>query len=165
MATPAKKAPAKAPVKAPVKPAAAPEPVELPGETVSATLSESKAKEHGLESAPTLTVKYDFGANLDEAVDLFTADVVYNLFKDAAIIALQAKLRRHLTASIVPNKSGETVALPDDPQTLVDDWKPSVSTGGSRKSAGEKVASLLNKLSPDERAALIAKLQGGADEE
>lgn len=169
MATPAKKAPAKSatPAKAPVRPTkpAAPEPeVEAGTTNVSATLSESKAKELGLDSAPSVTVQYNFGADLDDAVERFGGDVVFGMFKDAATIALQAKLRRAITASVVPNKAGQVTALPDDPQDLVGEWKPAVG-GGPRKSASEKVASLVGKLSPEERAALIAKLSGEDDDE
>lgn len=152
MATPAPKkaVPSKS---APAKPVAkaAPPKAEVAGEAISAKLSTHDQ---------VLTVNYDFGTNLDEAVDKFGAETVFNCFKDAAVIKLQALLRRKLTAALVGDKDGKTTDLPEDVQELVADWKPSAS-GTTRKSAAEKVETIIGKMSEEERAALIAKLQAG----
>lgn len=151
MATPAKK-----PTPAPVKAASAAKPNgqdRAPGDlTVSAKLSDHDQ---------TVAVNYNFGADLDEMSELFTPEVVYNKALDAMVIDLQAKLRRHLRAALVADKEGKTTALPKDLQTLVADWKPSAGRT-ERKSAAEKVAGLVGKLSAEDRAALIARLKAEA---
>ena len=38
-------------------------------------------------------VQYDFGTDLDEAVELFGAEVVFSRYKSAAVIDLQAYMR------------------------------------------------------------------------
>ena len=66
------------------------------------------------------------------------------------MVDLQALMRRHL--------GGEKPKTASEIQTLVDDWKPGVSSR-KRRSTKEKAEELIGQMSPEERAALIAQLQ------
>jgi hypothetical protein len=146
--------PAPAPVKpvAKVAPKAAPvvEEEKTPGElTVSAKLSDHDN---------VLSITYQFGANLADMSELFGEDVVFNKALDSMVIDAQSKLRRHLRAALVGDKDGKKTPLPEDVQSLFDDWKPSAGHA-ERKSAAEKVQTLVGKLSAEERADLIERLR------
>lgn len=105
------------------------------------------------ENAPSASVTYDFGDNLDEAVTLFGADVVYARFKAASVVDLQALIRRHLDSD-TPKSAAEI-------QELAAAWKPGVQTK-KRKSAGEKIQDLLGDMSEADRAALLESLMKSA---
>ena len=74
--------------------------------------------------------------------------IVASAAKGAIVIALQAFIRRHI-------EKGTPHA---DIQKEVNSWKPDVRTV-TKQSAFEKAASSLDKLSPEERKQLLAKLQ------
>lgn len=116
------------------------------------TVQKISAKNGTEETSPSAEVTYDFGDNLEEAVALFGADVVFSRFKAAAIVDLQALIRRHL--------DGETPKSEAEIQALVDEWKPGVTTR-KRKSTKEKAEELLSGLSEDDRKKLLESLLSG----
>ena len=140
---------------------------KTPGvQVVSAKLSEGTMKDKfGGKPSPVVSVEYNFGATLDESVELFGEQIVHSKFVDSAVIDLQSTLRRAITASLMTkNAKGEAVTpkpLPKDSQSLVAEWKPSAGHA-ERKSAAEKVTTLVGKLTAEERADLIARLKAGA---
>lgn len=160
---------AAAPSKAPVKAA----PAKSNGEdkepgviVVSARLSDATMKDkYDGRPSPVISVEYNFGTNLDEAAELFTPEVVFNKFVDSGVIDLQSKLRRHIEASLkTVDAKGNKITptpLPKDPQELVADWKPAAGNK-ERKSAAEKVSTLVGKLTEQERKELIERLRSGA---
>jgi Mg/Co/Ni transporter MgtE len=77
-------------------------------------------------------VNFDMPADLDAA--------------GAYVISLQALARRHI------EKSDEEI------QQLVTDWNPNERSPAVKQSAFERASSALSKLSPEEKAALLAKL-------
>lgn len=105
------------------------------------------------DNSPSATVNFDFGDNLDEAVTLFGADVVYSRFKAAAVVDLQALIRRHL--------DGETPKTEAEIQALVTEWRPGVTTR-KRKSTKEKAEELFATLSEADKAALLEQLMSQA---
>lgn len=108
------------------------------------------------DDAPSATVTYDFGDNLEEAVEKFGADVVFARFKNAATVDLQALIRRHLdTAPDAPKKTAAEI------QELATAWKPGVVTR-KRKSASEKFEELFGQLSETDRQAMLEKLLASA---
>lgn len=117
------------------------------------TATTVSAKVGNEENAPSAQVTYDFGDNLDEAVGLFGADVVYARFRSAATVDLQALIRRHLDS--------DTPKTVPEIQELATAWKPGVQTK-KRKSASEKIADLLGEMSETDRANLLASLQEAA---
>jgi hypothetical protein len=111
------------------------------------------------ENSPAATVSYDFGDNLDEAVELFGEEVVFMRFKSAATIDLQALIRRHLGAK---DKEGKpTPKSEEDIQKLAAEWTPGVQTR-KRKTDKQKAEELLSKLPAAQLAELLASLQNGA---
>ena len=87
-------------------------------------------------------IEYDFGENVDEAVEKFGEEIVFAHFKGSAVIALQGRMRSLL-------KAGKNVV------EELKEWKPGIRTPG--KSKVEKADELLAGLSEEEKAALLAK--------
>lgn len=138
-----------APVKPAPKPVAPPPPPEKEAgvRTVSARLSKEKDPDQR-----TVSIDYNFGSNIDEAVEIFGADVVYQKAIDALVIDCQANIRRRIA-------KGET---DEQIETALASWKPTLGSSGPRKSHAEKVSDMLGKLSAEERAAVLAQLKAGA---
>lgn len=109
------------------------------------------------EDAPSATVEYEMGGDLDTAIELFGPEVVYKRFAAAVIIDIQAMIRRLL------NRTGEdkspNPASQEEIQGVLDAWKPGVQK--ARKSAAEKTEDLFSQLSEEDKAALLSKLSGG----
>ncbi len=112
-------------------------------QTVSATITLED------ETKVTHEVQYDFGDNLKEIIAKFGEDVVYQRFKAAVVVDLQAVVRR-LTGSKEP-KIGDAL------QAAVNEWKPGVAK--VRKSKTEKALDLLNDMDPDEFAAFLKEVK------
>lgn len=117
------------------------------------TAQKITARDGNEDSSPSATVEFDFGDNLGEATELFGDDVVYSRFKAAAVVDLQALIRRHL--------GGEKPKSEAEIQELVSQWKPGISKR-VRKSTKEKAEELISQMSDAEKAALLAQLQGDA---
>ena len=98
--------------------------------------------------APPVTVDFDIPAGLKAKAEKWGDAVVDAAAEDSIVIALQAFIRRHIV-------KGTNAA---DIQKEVNAWKPDVRTV-TKQSAFEKAAGALDKLSPEERKALLAKLQ------
>lgn len=99
----------------------------------------------------TVTVEYNFGANLDEAAELFGAEVVFSKFQAQASTDLGNSLRRILNA---PTK-GEADCL-----EFVAKWKPGIVTKGVKKAKNIPmlVAELKSPETSQERKAEIAEI-------
>lgn len=95
-----------------------------------------------------VTVEYNIPDKLVDQAKLFGEDVVATAAKGAIVISLQAFIRRHI-------EKGTAFA---ELQKEVTAWKPDVRTI-TKQTAFEKAASSLEKLTPEERKALLAKLQ------
>ena len=104
------------------------------------------------EDAPSATITYDFGDDLDAAVERFGADVIFSRFVAAATVDLQALIRRNL--------KGENPKSESEIQGLVDEWSPGISTR-ARKSPQEKAQAAIDALSDDEKATLLESLMAG----
>jgi hypothetical protein len=109
----------------------------------------------------TLTVMYDFGDNLEEAIASFGTDVVYSLFQSQAEIRLQAFIRSRL------GKTGEDHKTDAEIIADVEAWKPGVAA--PKMSAEEKIVKMLSKMSAEDQqktiAALLAKAQAANEGE
>lgn len=119
---------------------------------VEATLTEKQGGPRNIE------VNYDFGDSLQDAVDKFGEDVVFESFKAHAKINLQALLRR----AMAPDKEGNVKSDAEIHQ-MVSEWKPGVSQV-TRKSSLEKAQDQVEKLSPDEVKKLLESLRAKASE-
>lgn len=117
------------------------------------------------KSHPTpVAVDYDLPAGLDAKVKKFGAEVIDAMAEDSIIINVQALIRRMMGSSEVKDAAGKVtkaakpMSSQADIQKAVSEWTPSVRTI-VRQSAFEKATSSLDKLSPEERKQLLAKLQ------
>ncbi len=112
------------------------------------------------DEAPSASVSYDFGENLAEAEELFGADVVFSRFVAAATVDIQALIRRHLKEGV--DKDGKVTSEAKSEEeivAIVAEYKPGTSTR-TRVSATEKANRAIEKLSDEEKEALLASLMG-----
>ena len=112
-------------------------------------VKEIGAKAGTEDDAPSATVNYDFGDDLDSAAEMFGGDVIYSRFVAAATVDLQALIRRNL--------KGENPKTEAEIQDLVSEWQPGVSTR-TKKSPQEKAQQAIDELSDAEKAALLESL-------
>ena len=96
----------------------------------------------------TVTVEYDFGGNLDEAVKKFGQGPVWAAALQQMKVRLQAIIRQQIEAG----------APPDAIQKHVAAWKP--GQGPQRKSPVEKLAAKLAGLPEEERRKVLEELRG-----
>lgn len=100
------------------------------------------------KGSKTLTVNYDFGDNLQDAVAKFGEDVVFSNMQQSMKISLQALIRRGFDKGV----TDEEIA------TQAAGWKPGVA---AQRSA-DPVAAITAKwttLSPEKRAELLKQLK------
>lgn len=98
-------------------------------------------------------VQYDFGSNPQEAATYFGADVVMRLLNFAISHPIQSKIRDMLSEG---KTKAQIQAAIYDVANKKHVYKPGLAP--SRKSAIEKEADRLKKLTPEERAKEKAKL-------
>lgn len=125
---------------------------------ITATISEATAKKLGIPRAP-VSAEVNIPATLAEKVKAFGEDVVNGAAEDALVISAQALMRRMMVPKF--DKEGKKTADASSPAEIakaVAEWRPDVKTV-VRQSAFERAASSLDKLTPEERKALLAKLQ------
>jgi len=119
---------------------------------------EIKAKKVIGDETKDAVVYYDFGENLEQALDLFDEKVIFSNFRASAKITAQAAMRRYLEAG----KSAEEIA------ELMKNWKPGVAL--ERKSDPvaafkAKFASMSEADKIKALAELKATLEAGDDSE
>ena len=93
-------------------------------------------------------VNYNLPEKLADLTKAYGEDVVAAAARGSIVISLQAFMRRHI----------EKGSTPAAIQTAVTAWRPDVRTIVAQ-SAFEKASSSLDKLTPDERKALLQRLQ------
>lgn len=113
------------------------------------------AKASQAEDARDLSVNFDFGGNLDAMVELFGAETVFQNAFAQMKIGIQAYLRRLAQ----PDEDGN-VKTDEEIQALANKWVPGKKLL-QRKSKLDKATELLDALTDDQKAALLAKLTGG----
>jgi len=92
-------------------------------------------------------VEYDFGDNLQDAVEKFGEDVVFSQFKQKCKVALQAVLRNWLAAGV----SDEEI------QNKVQAWK--IGLGPQKKDPKQKLLEKFASMSDEEKKAFLAELK------
>lgn len=96
--------------------------------------------------AKEATVTYNFGANVEEAISMFGADVVFDIFLAGAKVKAQGVVRNALNAGT-------------DPQEVINNWKPGVVT---RVAGNADPVSALQKklgsLTDEQKKAILAML-------
>lgn len=93
-------------------------------------------------------VEYDMPETLEGLIEKFGAEAVASAAVDSFTISLQAVIRRNF------DKSQEEI------EAAVAQWAPGVRQPGVKKSPLEKAKAALSQMSAEDRAALLASLQG-----
>ena len=125
---------------------------------VNETITNNKEKKENKVMADTsikatkndnsATISYNFGEGVDEAVELFGADVVFAGFVKSATITAQANMRRHLEAG----------ASEEDIQAKMGDWKPGVVARRTKDPVGA-IKNKFANLDADAQKELIKALK------
>jgi glycyl-tRNA synthetase beta subunit len=118
-----------------------------------ATITANIKGADGKTDVRTIAAEYEFGKNLDEAVKLFGAGVVFEHFVDSATIALQAFMRGRMRLEGEKHQSDATIV------EAVKTWKPSQRKPADPAKRAETVRKLTGSMTAEQRAALIAELQ------
>lgn len=108
----------------------------MPVETVQAKI----------QGGETFSVQHDIPGTTQEFLDRFGEEVTYTRTRGSYVIDLQSFMRGHI-------KKGATQ---EELQAAVDDWKPGVRAKGATPQ--EKARAALEKLSAEDREAIIAEL-------
>ncbi len=104
-----------------------------------------------------ITVDYDFGANLSEAVEKYGEAVIFSNYVRQAKVGLQSIIRSN-AAQLNEAKDGFAKSE-DEVIAALASWSPSDGTV-NRVSKGDKLDKLLGGMSDEERAELLAKYVG-----
>lgn len=102
----------------------------------------------GDNAGKSVSVDVDFGSNITEAMEKFGEATCFNHLTASLTVALQGWLRSQI-------KQGKT---PEEISTAASTWKPGQRRQG--KSPQEKLKEQLEKMSPEERAALLKEYTG-----
>lgn len=105
-------------------------------------MQEVAARMEGQDRA--VIVNYNFGDNLEDAVETFGEDVVFGRYLASARIECQTIIRRGISA-------GKT---DDEIVQMVKDWKPGTRMS-VKKTDVEKAREALGRMTPEERRQLL----------
>jgi exonuclease VII small subunit len=92
------------------------------------------------------TVMYDFGDNLEQAIEKFGGDVVFSNFVQSAKISLQALMRSRM------EKGGNV-------SELAEIWKPGIQLQRSATDVLAQAKAKFSKMTQEERLAYLEALQ------
>lgn len=101
------------------------------------------------DSERSVTVQYDFPDTVAGLIEKYGEEAVHGAAVGTFTINLQALLRRHI------DKTDEEL------QELATNWVPGTRGPAVKKTPLEKAKSALGSLTPEQRAELLAALQGG----
>jgi len=93
------------------------------------------------------TLQFDFGDNLDQAVEMFGKEVVFTNYVQAAKISLQSLMRSRM-------EKGSNV---DELSSI---WKPGVQLQRAAVDVLASAKAKFMKMTPEERLAYLEMLQG-----
>lgn len=117
-------------------------------ERISATYND-KDEEGNVTGTVSGEVDYDFGDTLDEAIELFTEEVILSLFKQSAVIKAQSQLRSCLKA----DKDEDGI------NAHFGTWKPGIAVARVAKDPKAEGLKAFEKMTPEERVDYIEELQ------
>ena len=115
-------------------------------------MNKINAKASEADGARELTIEYNLGENLDEAVQLYGKEVVHQNFVADTVVKIQGIMRR-LMGGKEPKNDKEIVAF-------FAEWKP-VLKSARGKSQLDKTKDAYGKLSDEEKKVLLAQLKAG----
>lgn len=101
----------------------------------------------GSRSGEVFTANKELPETLEEAVKMYTEEVVFSNVMSSIVIALQGYMRTQIKKD---NATAQTI------QEAVDSWKPGIKVRG--RTPLEKAQAILAGLSAEDRAELLAEL-------
>ncbi len=101
------------------------------------------------------TVEFNFGESLEEAVELFGAEVVFSSFKKAQVVSLQSAMRKKLEAGVEADLVSEALFSPAEGVA----WKPGVARVRAGKSVQAKAIEEFGAMSEADQNAFIMNLK------
>jgi len=110
-----------------------------------------------------MTIKFALGETVNELVEQYGADVIYNHAKSSIIVALQGYMRTKMDPEREEGPMNQEALQADisgDGTEENPGWKPGVRSPG--KTAAEKVREQFSKMDPEMRKLLLAELAKGA---
>jgi hypothetical protein len=117
-----------------------------------------KNKEGKYDSLPdsnqTAEILYNFGDNVQDAVERFGEKVIMSFITGHCLFSLQERMRALMEQGLSDDEIQAKIYNPEE-DTYV--WKPGLAP--ARKSPVEKMADRLRKLDPMEREKQIAELE------
>lgn len=113
-----------------------------------AEVNEIKATKKIGDVEKEATIAYDFGGELDKAVEMFGAKVVYANFVRSSVITAQAAMRRYL----------EDGLSQDEIAAKMEGWKPGTPIERVIDPIAATIAKF-GKMDPAAQAALLEQLQ------
>lgn len=110
----------------------------------------------GEDASPSVSIDYDFGKTVKDAVEKFGEEVVYSHFLSSSVIALQSRMRASMAPDVEAGKD------PDDKKVhaALKSWKLGIRQPGVSKL--EKAKKFVGGMSADEKAALLKELQAAS---
>lgn len=93
-------------------------------------------------------VEYDFGDDLDGAIDLCGAETVFSNYKANATVALQGLIRSKLKAGVPADQIQEIVAA----------WRPGMVMEKTQVDPATAIKNAFNTWSPEKKAEFLASL-------
>jgi len=110
----------------------------------------------------SVSVEYNFGSTLEEAIAMFGPEAILNGFVADAKVGLQA----HIRAKIRGTKEKDSDVLKqytdEEIKTSASEWKPGTKTREAADPVA-KLRALLDKLPESERAAIIEAAMATAE--
>lgn len=110
-------------------------------------MAEIKFKTAGAEESKS--VNFNFPENLDGLVEAYGAEAVYEAATANFTISIQSLARRHF------DKSDTEI------QEIVDAWNPNERAAAVKQTPFQKAQAQLAKMSDEDRAELLRRLQAG----
>lgn len=110
----------------------------------------------GDEASAPITIEYEFGKNIKEAVAKFGEEVVYSHFLSSGVIALQSRMRAAMAPDVDAGKKPSAAKV----TTALNDWKLGIRQPGVSKL--EKAKKFVGAMSDEEKAALLKELQAAS---
>lgn len=108
----------------------------------------------GDDASPPVTIEYDLGNNLQDAVKKFGEEVVFSHWKSSATIAVQSRMRAAMKEDVEAGRKPSA----DKVAKALADYKIGVKKPGVSKV--EKAKKYIGEMSDEEKKALLAELQG-----
>jgi len=109
------------------------------------------------ETGVPFKVEFDYGKNLAEMIEKFGEEVVFQKARMAMSLDVGSRCRAWMEQFLLEGKSPKEAQIAV--QENLNAWRPGVVTRTKKEVKPEKVKSLIGRLSPEQKEALLRELQ------